>query len=490
MYRTVAQLDSVMGTLAAFFPQLCQRVELPNRSHQGRPIYALRLRAGGGGNRRGVLIVGGMHARELMNPDAIVELQMDLVLSYLNQTGRSYGGAHWSALDIKVILETLDIWMLPCANPDGREYVITTDNLWRQNRRDNPGTECDGVDINRNCDFVWGVTGPNTSCSPCFNTYVGPDRFSEPESRNIEFLCDTHQINVFVDVHSFSELILHPWGHAPTQTADPSQRFMNLATGTCAPLNPPGHQEYMSPQDELRFRTVAERIADAIRAVRGRNYTRKSVYQIYAGATTGTCTDYVYSRHIANPGLQKTHGFAFETGPDTGNGLLASFQPTDPTPVKRDTKAGLLSLIQQSGCAIEFIGSTLLGTSVQAIRDVRDETLPATDGGRGWIDLFERVQFPLLGVVLSDPKLLREALSLLKRVQELTAKKDKARVSAKDVTRGLAFLEALEARGTADSVRNDLALVRRQLKKAGGQSLSVILKQLIRSKPAATKIRT
>ena len=113
MYRTVSQLDSVMGLLAAFFPDLCSRVELPNRSIQGRPIYALRMRAGGGLARRGVLLVGGMHARELMNPDAIVELMLDLALSYLNETGRSYGGASWSALDVKIMLETLDIWILP-----------------------------------------------------------------------------------------------------------------------------------------------------------------------------------------------------------------------------------------------------------------------------------------------------------------------------------------------------------------------------------------
>jgi len=36
MYRTVAQLDSVMNILSLFFPQVCTRVELPNRSIEGR----------------------------------------------------------------------------------------------------------------------------------------------------------------------------------------------------------------------------------------------------------------------------------------------------------------------------------------------------------------------------------------------------------------------------------------------------------------------
>ena len=69
MYRTIAQLDAAIDLLVNTKPDLCTRVALHN-SVEGRPIFALRLRAGGGTNRRGILIVGGMHARELMNPDA------------------------------------------------------------------------------------------------------------------------------------------------------------------------------------------------------------------------------------------------------------------------------------------------------------------------------------------------------------------------------------------------------------------------------------
>ena len=47
----------------------------------------------------------------------------------------------------------------------------------------------------------------------------------------------------------------------------------------------------------------------------------------------------------------------------------------DPEPIKLDTKAGLVALIQQSVCAIEFIGSTLQAGTVQSIRDARDELL-------------------------------------------------------------------------------------------------------------------
>lgn len=481
MYRTVAQLDSLMATLAATFPALCTRVELPNHSVKHAPIYALRIRAGSATGRRGVLVVGGMHARELMNPDAIAELQVDLLTSYVNGTDLVLGGRVWTALDIKIILEVLDIWLLPCANPDGREYVQTVDDMWRQNRRNNPGTPCDGVDLNRNLDVVWGVTAGSTSCDPCVNVFVGSGAFSEPESQNIRDLCATERIDVFVDVHSFSELVLYPWGHAPTQVIDSTQRFTGLATGTCAPLSPSTHQEYMTPRDLLRFQTVAQRIVDAIHAVRGRNYTPEPGRALYA--TTGTSSDYVYSRHIANPALRKTYGFAFETGPNTGNDAV-SFHPPDPTLIKRDAKAGILALIQQSICAIELIGGMLLGrtTVVEAMRGVRDDLLATTDAGRGWISLFERAQAPVLEQLLSDEKLTKEAMTLLERAGKLV-EDEKADIGADDVKRGIALLDAVADRATSPELKRDLHAVRSQLDKARGKSARSVVEGLMRSSP-------
>lgn len=481
MYRTIVQLDAAMDALVKTRPDLCTSVIL-NPSVEGRPIRALRLRAGGGTNRRGILIVGGMHARELMNPDAIIELAFDLVQAYVSEAGLTYGGAEWSAFDVRIMMETLDIWLLPCTNPDGRNFVMTTDWSWRKNRRINPGTTCIGVDPNRNCDFLWRVVGPQTSCDPCSVAFVGSLPFSEPEADNIRLLCDTHRIDVFIDVHSFSEFALSPWGHAPTQTTQPLPNFTSLPFGFCRPLDPPGHQEYMSPTDQLKYQTVLTRVTDAIRAVRGRNYVLKTIYQVYNGTTTGTSTDYVYSRHILNPAVRKTFGFSFETGPNTGNDRL-SFQPADPEPVKNDTKAGLVALIQQSVCAIEFIGETLQAGTVQSIRDARDELLVSTEKGRGWIEVVTSVQADLLGIVLSDKTLTRRAMRLLARVQKLTAKRGKTIVSARDVEDGMEFLELLKSRVTRPDVRDAISMASRQLKKAAGLTVEANLKKLARSNP-------
>ncbi|MDQ0946116.1 murein tripeptide amidase MpaA [Streptomyces phaeochromogenes] len=478
MYRTVPQLDSLTSLLATWFPQLCTRTQLPEPSVQGRPVFALRLRAGGGGNRRGVLFVGGTHARELMNPDALVELAVDLVVSYLNGTDVVYGGRTWTAQDVQLILESLDLWFVPCSNPDGRTKVLTVDNMWRKNVRDNPGTSCDGVDLNRNADILWGVTEGQTSCSPCSEVFVGSGAFSEPETRNVKHLLDTQPIHSFADVHSFSELVLYPWGHADNQTGNPAQRFTGLPTGTCAPIGIPGYREYITPQDLLRFTTVSQRVVDAIAAVRGRAYTPQTGRALYA--TTGTQSDYVYSRHIADPALRKTYGFTIETGPRVAS-LEDSFHPPDPTLIKRDAKAGLLALAQQSICAFDLIGLRLLKrqTEVDTLRRVRDELLASTEAGREWITLIERVELPVASLLFTDERLAARAAVLVERAGKLF-EDEKSEVGDEDVDLGRALLNELAERaGAKDAqVRADLKALGTALERARKVPSAEALKQL------------
>jgi len=315
--------------------------------------------------------------------------------------------------------------------------------------------------------------------------YAGPSAFSEPETRNIKHLLDTRRIDSFVDVHSYSELILWPWGHAPSQTVDPSKRFTTLASGTCAGIPVAGYQEYISVPDQHRFQTVGSRIRDAIAAVRGRSYTNQPGVALYP--TTGTQSDYAYSRHIANSSLGKTYGFTFETGPFTGS-AESSFQPADPTLIKRDAKSGMISLMQQSICAIELIGSQFFSADaeVDALRRVRDELLATTDAGREWISLFERVQMPLLGAVMGDEKLLAEAGELLKRAAEVT-KDDAEALTDEDVDRSIRLVRALEKKPDGADARRDLRAVEGQLKALRGQRMQGAVERLMSEKPHARR---
>jgi murein tripeptide amidase MpaA len=489
MYRSVAQLDALSNLLSSWFPGYFMRFALPEPSVEGRAVYAVRLRAGGGGERRGVMVVGGTHSRELMNPDAIIELAVDLFLSHVNGSDLTYGNRTWSAADIKLILETLDLWLVPCMNPDGREYVLNVDNLWRKNRRDNPGTPCDGVDLNRNFDILWGVTQGQTSCAQCSEVYCGAEALSEPETRNIRSVLDTRRVDCFVDVHSYSELVLWPWGHAPSQTVDQTKRFTTLPSGTCAPIGVPGYQEYIPPRDLQRFQTVGSRIVSAISAVRGRVYTSEPSIALYP--TTGTQSDYAYSRHIANPKLRKTYGFTFETGPWAGN-AADSFHPADPTLIKRDAKAGIIALMQQCICAIELIGARFFATDAEVgeLRRVRDEALGTTEAGRAWIALFERAQLPLLTTLMADEQLASQGAELVKRAADL-AKSPRARIRDADVDGALRFVRTLgKARGAAE-VRSELRTLERRFETLRGLTSARALESLMAEPPSgrATKPR-
>ena len=119
------------------------------------------------------------------------------------------------------------------------------------------------------------------------------------------------------------------------------------------------------------------------------------------------------------------------------------------------------------------------------MRDVRDQKLATTDAGRKLIALFERVQFPLLGLILADKSLTKEAMSLLDTSLKLL-ENDETIVAARELERGLAFVDSLAARTTSKNLRRDLNTVRKQLKLSGNKSVGKILKQLL-SPPAVSK---
>ena len=342
MYRTVAQLFAVIDQLADEAPQLCTVLPVPEPSVLGGRIVGLRISTGEV-PRPGVLFVGGTHARELMNPDLLVELAVDVVAAVLGNEDVELGERTWPASEVAAMLDDVDLYLLPCSNPDGRTHVLTVDDMWRKNRRDNPGTACDGVDLNRNADLLWGVTEGQTSCAPCADIYCGTAAFSEPENRNVVHLMDEFPIVCFADVHSYSELVLYPWGHAPNQTTDPGESFTTLPTGTCRPIGIPGYREFIDAADLGRFEAVSRRIAEEIEAVRGSRYTPQPGMSLYP--TTGTLSDYAYSRHLADDRARAIDGYTLETGPWMGS-ARESFHPADPEPIKREAESGLLALIR------------------------------------------------------------------------------------------------------------------------------------------------
>lgn len=456
-YLDTAGINTGINAIGSNHPGLAQVMTLPEKSVKNKTIRALRLRAGSATNRRGVLIVGGVHARELVNPEAVLNLALKLTDSYAASSGFTLGGKSFSWTQVRLVMETLDVFLLPLANPDGRIYAQKPggDPMWRKNRANLAGTTCTGVDLNRNLDFLWFELLGATSDVPCDDVFHGPSAFSEPETRNVKWLLDTHDhIRCFADVHSYSELILYPWGDDDTQSSDSSQNFLN-STWDGLRGTPGGYAEYMPSRDVERHRKTGLAIRDSIAAVRGRAYTVEPSVDLYP--TTGTHMDYAYSRHRADSDEGKIYSFTFETG--------AEFQPPEAEKIEviKEATAGMMQLLVHCVCAIELIGLDLFGSSdLEAMRAFRAEVMMKSARGRALAELLDDHGAEIGEILLADDRLRERAQKLLADVWERID--DGRRITAGTITSSSKIGASLRSKGSADLGK----AIDRALKSASG----------------------
>ncbi len=355
-YLNVAEIESWTELVALAHPALCARIMLPHTTSEGRTCFAVRVKAGPRANRHGVLLLANQHAREWGSADIVVDLVERLVAAFEQGNGVTFQGRAYTAQQVRDLLDATDLFVVPCVNPDGRYHSQTVEALWRKNRRPIPGTTGVGTDLNRNFDFLWDFRtafdpvmydrmSPNElsvnddpSADPS-RTFHGTAPFSEAETRNVRWLLDQHRhIRFLVDVHSYRQMILYPWGDDNTQTTDPAQTFQDAAfDGARGPANA-GYGEYMHPVDAGRLADLAGRMRNALAAVRGKVYLiGDSFTNLYP--TCGTSTCYAFSRHLVSSAKGKVDAFLVEWG--------TTFQPpydTDMVPIFDDVGAAMTEL--------------------------------------------------------------------------------------------------------------------------------------------------
>lgn len=314
-YVTAEEVESALINLQILHPKLVTLIELPHHTWENRISHVVRVRAGRNENRVGVLFTGSMHAREWGGSDICMSFLVNFINAYRANKELTFGGKSFTAAQIRTILENIDLFVFPDVNPDGKNYSQTQDMWWRKSR--NPNTSVDpsnpGVDLNRNFDFLWD-SEIGSSSNPSSLIYKGESPFSEPEIRNVRHLFDTYQnIGYFVDIHSYSELILHSWGDDENQTTDPKQNFMNpMYDGKRGTLDDTLYREFISTQDQDKLVSLANRMNKALGSVRGKHYTAQQAVWLYP--TSGTSDDYVFSRHIVNELNNKVYGYTIEFG--------------------------------------------------------------------------------------------------------------------------------------------------------------------------------
>merc|ERR1711971_186713 len=172
------------------------------------------------GSKPAVWIDGGIHAREWVSPATTTWMLKELVEN---------DAAHPD------LLENLDWYILPSANPDGYDWSRNHNRMWRKTRSSNGGIlGCKGVDANRNWGFHWNEGG--SSNDRCSDTYHGPSAFSEVENVNVrDFLIARKDKLVFYNsIHSYSQLILLPWGFQDETPDDYDNMYALAMKGSAA----------------------------------------------------------------------------------------------------------------------------------------------------------------------------------------------------------------------------------------------------------------
>jgi len=164
-------------------------------SLEGRPILAVKIGDSADSPARpNVLFMATHHAREWVSTEVGMKL------------------ARWIAVSLpRALLAQRDIWVLPVENPDGYQFTFTSNRLWRKNKRANAdGTT--GVDPNRNYPAFWGYDDLGSTATPGGETYRGTGPASEPETQAIVAFHAAHPPVLAVSYHTYTGLVLHPYG--------------------------------------------------------------------------------------------------------------------------------------------------------------------------------------------------------------------------------------------------------------------------------------
>ncbi len=233
-YSTVEETFQRMNNMVTNHPNLAEIVDIGdswekiNLTNQGHDIRVIKITNQSiTGDKPILFLSSAIHAREY----ATAELNTRFGEFLLNQYGID--------ADVTWILDNHEIHLLLQTNPDGRKQAEAGD-LWRKNtNQDHCGVSSmsRGVDLNRNYPFEWGVGSSSTD--GCSDIFRGPNEGSEPEvTFQMDYLSQIYADNrgadpsdaapentpgIFVDIHSFSQLVLWPWGYTTDPAANDNQ---------------------------------------------------------------------------------------------------------------------------------------------------------------------------------------------------------------------------------------------------------------------------
>ncbi|MFF7855430.1 M14 family zinc carboxypeptidase [Streptomyces sp. NPDC007904] len=312
-YHNYAEMNAEIDQRLAAYPGIMSK-RVIGTSHQGRAIVAIKIsdNVATDESEPEVLFTHHQHARE--------HLTVEMALYLLRELGAGYG----SDPRVTNMVNGREIWIIPDLNPDGGEYDIASGSYrsWRKNRQPNSGSSYVGTDLNRNWDHRWGCCG-GSSGSPSSETYRGSAPESATEVKVVanfvrsRVVGGVQQIRAGIDFHTYSELVLWPFGYT----------YSDTTTG-------------MTADDNAAFKAVGQKMAAS------NGYTPEQSSDLYI--TDGSIDDYLWGTH-------KIFGYTFEMYPRSGGG---GFYPPDEV-IERETsrnRDAVLQLLENADCMYRSIG--------------------------------------------------------------------------------------------------------------------------------------
>ncbi len=175
-YPSYPQYDSIMKSFSTNYPSLCQ-LDTIGTSINGRLVLALKIsdNAGTDENEPEVFYSSTMHGDELAGYVLMLRLA-DYLLKNYNTNNR-----------VKNLVDNLEIWINPLANPDG---TYTSGNTITSPSRYNTN----GYDLNRN------FPDPIESTTP-----------KQKETLDMMKFMRKHKFVLSANFHSGSEVVNYPW---------------------------------------------------------------------------------------------------------------------------------------------------------------------------------------------------------------------------------------------------------------------------------------
>ena len=254
-YRTITEIYASADTLAATYPDLVQLLDIGDSWEKTQnanagwdmEVLVLSNRNNPSTPKSDAFFMSGIHAREWAPPELNLRLAEYLLANYATNA------------DVKWLLDYNRVHLVLSTNPDGRtQDEANTSILWRKNTNNNycGNTTSRGADLNRNYPYQWQL-----SPGPCGETYSGPSGASEPESVAImnyvlsifpdqkgpnpnDPVNELNATGMFVDLHSYSRLVLWPWGY--TYSLAPNDASLKVMSYKFAYYN--GHDPQKSTE--------------------------------------------------------------------------------------------------------------------------------------------------------------------------------------------------------------------------------------------------